>query len=67
MGSNASMYALGALFQSVTLVITGSAELSSVEFANALAGTAAIEALFQFFSLGKVIERCKYNLRWNLV
>jgi hypothetical protein len=49
------MWAQSALFESVALVITSSAQLSSVNFANALAGNATIQTLLlSFFNRGEL-------------
>jgi hypothetical protein len=45
MGSNSGMFALGALFKSAALIVTGSAQLSSINFANALASNTPIKTL----------------------
>ena len=51
MGSHACVRAQCALFESVALIITSSAQFASVNFANAFTGNAAVQALLQSFLL----------------
>ena len=55
MGSHAGVNALSALFESVALIITSSAQFARVNFANAFTGNAAVQALFQSLLLWWVI------------